>query len=430
MASSIVRKLCTSYLCALCILLINVGSAHSRVYLDITSPDTRKINIGIPWFTNSALATSKQPLGRRLSQTLGRALRFHGIIDIVDAGNLTLHNRKDWKRVGADYAVLGQYSISGEQLTLEMRLYDVAGDEVILGKSFSGTMKQKDRMLFKFCDNVIKTMTGSPGIADSRIAFIGQSGRIKEVYLTDILGNKLRQVTRHKHLTVSPRFVPKSSFLTYSSYHTGNQNLYITDLRQSKTTRVLSHRKGLNLAPAWSPDGKYMVLTLSKYGSPDLFLMDNKGKIIEQLTSRAGINVSATWSPDSRYLVFVSDRSGSPQIYRMDMQTRKVIRLSFEGSENAEPSWSPTENLIVFSSLRNGVYQLYTMNPLKTDYPSPLTTDLSHHESPSWSPDGNQVIFAKRDGKRTQIYAIMKDGNYQRRLFSFPGSQTSPQWSR
>ena len=112
-------------------------------------------------------------------------------------------------------------------------------------------MQQKDRMLYKYCDHVIKTLTGTEGIADSKIAFVSTNLKTKEVYLTDILGREVRQVTRHKNLTVSPRFKPGGIFLTYSSYHTGNQNLYITDLRQTKTTRALSRRKGLNLGPAW-----------------------------------------------------------------------------------------------------------------------------------------------------------------------------------
>jgi len=49
---------------------------------------------------------------------------------------------------------------------------------------------------------------------------------------------------------------------------------------------------------------------------------------------------------------------------------------------------------------------------------------------PSWSPDGNQIIFAKRGGNRHQIYAIMKNGSFQRPIFSFPGSNTYPRWSR
>ncbi len=402
----------------------------NRVYLDITAPETRKINIAVPWFINKNLDGRRQRLDRDLADTLAKSLKFHGIISILPVSQYGSSRKADWKRHGVDYVVFGSYSISPNNIKLELRLFDVAGNEVIMGKSFSGPMSQKDKMLFKFCDHVIKTLTGIDGIANTKIAFVSRVKKVKEVYLTDILGKKLRQITRHKNLTVSPRFKPGGIYLTYTSYHTGNQNLYITDLRQSKTTRVLSRRKGLNLAPAWSPDGARMVLTLSKSGTPDLYLLDSRGNILEQLTSNSGINVSPTWSPDGRYIVFVSDRSGKPQLYLLDMKSRKIKRLTFEGTENAEPTWSPTENKIVYSSLRNGVYQLFTLNPLKDKAPTQLTADLSHHESPVWSPDGNQIAFAKRDGKRHQIYVIMKNGSFQRRMFSFPGSQTYPQWSR
>lgn len=412
------------------LLVVMPSFAAKRVYLDITTTETRKIKIAVPWFINSDLSGQKQILGRDLADTLAKSLKFHGIIEIIPTAEYGGVQNANWSSLGADYAVLAQYSPSANAIKFEMRLYDVAGKEVIMGKTFSGTMQQRDKILFRFCDSVIESLTGTPGIAASRIAFVNRENSIKEVYLTDILGHNFRQVTRHKHLTVSPRFVPNSNLLTYSSYHTGNQNLYITDLQQSKTTTALSRRKGLNLAPAWSPDGKFMILTLSQNGSPDLYLTDNRGTIIEQLTSRAGINVSPTWSPDGNHVVFVSDRSGKPQLYIMDFRTRNVKRLTFEGSENAEPSWSPTENLIVYSSLRNGVYQLFTLNPLQNASPQQITEDLSYHESPCWSPDGQQIIFAKRDGKRNQIYCIMKNGSYQRKIFTLSGSQSYPRWSR
>ena len=111
----------------------------------------------------------------------------------------------------------------------------------------------------------------------------------------------------------------------------------MTDLRQDKTTRVISRRKGMNLAPAWSPDGNSMVVTLSHKGNPDLYMINSRGEIIKQLTSRAGINVSPTYSPDGRHIVFVSDRSGKPQLYLMELSSGNTQRLTFEGVENAEP---------------------------------------------------------------------------------------------
>lgn len=410
--------------------LINTSTAADRVYLDITSPETRKINMTVPWFQNKSLVQQKQNFGRELSDILGKSLVFHGIVFIIPDEKYGGSQTADWKKLAADYAILGQYTVSSESLSLEMRLLDVAADEVIMGKTYSGTLQQKEKMVFKFCDSVIETLTGKPGIAATQIAFVNRKKTVKEVFLTDILGKNIRQVTRHKHLTVSPKFIPGGIYLSYTSYHSGNQNLYITDLRQDKTTQVISRRKGLNLAPAWSADGERMILTLSKDDNPDLFLLDRKGEIIEKLTERSGINVSPTWSPDGTNLVFVSDRSGKPQLFHMDMRTRKVRRLTFEGTENAEPNWSPTENLVVYSSLRDGVYQLFMLNPLTADEPQQITHDLSHHESPSWSPDGNQIIFVKRDGKRQQIYGIMKNGSFERRLFNIPGSQTYPQWSR
>lgn len=405
-------------------------SRAERVYLDITAPEARKINIAVPWFVNKGKAGQKQSFGRDLADTLAKALKFHGVISIIPTSKYNGSQVANWESWGADYVVLGSYDVGADKVKFEMRLLDVSGNEVILGKAYNGKMKQKDLMLFKFCDKAMETLTGQEGIASSRIAFVSYEKNTKDIYLTDILGRKVRQVTRHNNLTVSPRFTADGNYLSYSSYHTGNQNLYITDLRQNKTTKAISRRKGMNLAPSWAPDGETCVVTLSISGSPDLYLMDRDGAIIEQLTSKSGINVSPTFSPDGRYIAFVSDRSGRPQVYLMDMDTGQQRRLTYEGSENAEPDWSPTENKITYSSLRDGVYQIFTLDPFSKEAPFQVTNGLSRHESPVWSPDGNQIIFTKRDGRRQQIYAIMKNGSYMRKVISFPGNQSSARWTK
>ncbi len=406
------------------------SAAEKRVYLDITSPEARKINFAIPWFSQKDTGENDPRLEKYLADALAKALKFHGIISIVPTANYNGSQTADWKRLGADYTVLGSYYLSDKKLRLELRLLDIASGNMIMGKSYNGSLSHQERMVLKYCDSIIKELTGKDGIASSQIAFVLQKDRTKEAFITDILGRSVHQVTRHNNLVVSPRFTPNGNYLTYTSYHSGNQNLYITDLRQNKTTRVLSRRRGMNLAPAWSPNGRKMVLTLSKNGNPDLFLLDDKGNILDQLTNNAGINVSASFSPDGKRIAFVSDRSGRPQIYLMELRSKRVQRMTYVGSENAEPSWSPTEDLLVYSSLVDGLYQLVTIEPKQGATPTQVTHDLSHHESPTWSPDGNQIIFSKRDGAEHKIYGIMKNGSYQRKLFSLPGSQSYPQWSR
>lgn len=418
-------------LLGLCLTFIHPAHGQERVYLEIGSTEVRKINFAVPWFHDSRSGAKAQNFGKKLGDTLAKALKFHGIINIIPTSVYNGSQNVDWKALGADFAVLGLYSMESNAFKLDMRLYDVANDTMILGKSYTGKSSHKNDMLFRFCDTVIHELTGSKGLAETRIAFVshGNNKKRKEVYMTDILGRKLRQVTRHKNLVVSPRFVPQSPYMTYTSYHTGNQNLYITDLRQNKTTRVLSQRQGMNLAPGWFPDGSKMLLTLSYEDNPDLYLLNRRGKILEKITMGGGINVSPTLSPDGEKVVFVSDRFGKPQLFLMEIASGKTQRITFTGTENAEPSWHPTQDLIVYSSLRNGVYQICTKKPTMESDAKQLTTDLSHHESPAWSPDGNQIIYTKQDGRENRIYAMMKNGSYQRRLFSFPGNQTYPRWA-
>jgi TolB protein len=86
--------------------------------------------------------------------------------------------------------------------------------------------------------------------------------------------------------------------------------------------------------------------------------------------------------------------------------------------------------MLAYSSLVNGSpYQIYTMAPQEGATPFQVTKDSGHHESPDWSPDGKQIIFSKRDGKGQKIYAVLKNGTYQRQLFSMKGNQTYPRWS-
>jgi TolB protein len=405
--------------------------ADDLVYLDITSPETRKIMLALPDFVDQS-AKKDLHRTRNLTHILAKALTFHGIIHIIPTATYTgaKGTSPNWQQSGADFAVLINYRLQKNRIQLSVVVKDITNNLVILNKKYTGSFATVENILYKLCDQIIYEFTGRSGIAQSKIAYISNRTGSKELYVSDILGIKTRQITRHHSLVVSPRFTSDGNSLSYTSYHSGNPNLYITDLRQNKITKILSRRLGLNLAPAWSPDDRRFVLTLSKSGTPDLYLMNQHGKILQRLTGHNGINVSPTWSPDGSRIAFVSDRSGKPQIYLMNMKNYQVKRLTFTGDENAEPSWSPKGNTLVFSRLINGRYQLFTKDMAHLNkMPVQITHDHNNHEAPTWSPDGKQIIFTKGSGKNKKIYAILKNGKYERMLFAKIGSQTSPRWT-
>ena len=117
-----------------------------RVYLDITAAETRKIEMAVPWFINKDTPGKSQSLDRDLADTLAKALKFHGIISILPTKQYGGSSTVDWKKLSVDYVVLGNYSSASNSLKFELRLLDVASNEIIMGKSFSGSMHQKEQM--------------------------------------------------------------------------------------------------------------------------------------------------------------------------------------------------------------------------------------------------------------------------------------------
>ncbi|MCF6290000.1 MAG: Tol-Pal system beta propeller repeat protein TolB [Desulfobacterales bacterium] len=412
-----------------CLLLSLVAPARAgRIILDITSPDFRKMPMAIPSLVNKSHPDRATETGREMAALLVKGLEFHGFLKAIPASSYNDRQDARWQDLGVDYVLLGQYRMEGTRLVLELRLLNIIEGTMVFGKRYTGEMNRQDEMLLKFCDEVIKELTGEPGISRSRIAFVSDASGKKEIYVADVLGLKVRQITRHGTLAISPRFSPSGRYLAYTSYHHGNPDLYVTDLTQGSTTRAISRRRGLNLAPAWSPDGRTMVITLSKDGNPDLYLMDTRGHILRRLTVNAGINVSPTWSPDGRRIAFVSDRSGRPQIYIMDMVTFQVTRLTYQGEENAEPNWSPKGDYIAFSGYYEGNYHIFIIRP-EGGPATRLTRYWGGHESPSWSPDGRQIAFTRRRNGKDEICAIFKNGAGLRPLFKLKGQQSYPQWS-
>ena len=398
-----------------------------RIHVNIASSGVRKLVIAVPSFVNGQ-GDQNTATGRDLARLMEEGLRFHGFVRILDAHRYEGLRSPDWRALGADYVVQGRYTLTGERMSLTGSLLDVMSRDMLATRNYQGTARQREEMTLRLVDAMVEAFTGEPGVAQSSIAFVSDATGRKEVYLADVFGRKVRQVTRHHHLCVSPRFTADGIQLAYTSYHRGNQDLYITDLDQTKKTRTLSRRKGMNLAPAFSPDNQTAIVTLSKDGNPDLYLVDMEGDIIKRLTRRAGINVSPSFSPDGRSICFVSDRSGRPQIYIMDLQTMQARRLTFKGKENVEPSWSPRGDKIVYTSLVQGQYHIYTLS-VNGGEPTRITSGAGSYESPTWSPDGRLIAFSRKVNGAMGIYVIQANGEGMRPMFDLEGNQSYPRWS-
>jgi len=220
---------------------------------------------------------------------------------------------KDWATIGAEGLVKGGFTVRGDEVTVELRLFDVYQNKERIGKRYTGGVKEYRRIAHKFVDEIINQFTGIPGIFNTRIAYVSNSGgRFKEIYLSHLDGSEKFQVTDNHTINLSPDWSPDGRSILYSSFKDRSQTLFLFDLDSGKEVKFTPRGGGRYLGGKFSPDGQTIVATLESGGNSNLYLLDRSGNVIRRLTDNPGIEVSPSWSPDGKQIVFVSDRSGPP----------------------------------------------------------------------------------------------------------------------
>ena len=59
------------------------------------------------------------------------------------------------------------------------------------------------------------------------------------------------------------------------------------------------------------------------------------------MTDNDAPDLAPAWSPDGDWIVFRSERDGSPEIYVMRADGSEQTRLTTDGAGNSNPRWLP-----------------------------------------------------------------------------------------
>jgi len=334
----------------------------------------------------------------------------------------------DWSTIGAEGLIKGRFVTRGNEISVELRLFDVFQQKQIVGKRYSGEVRDASRIAHRFVDEIILYFTGTRGIFDTRIAYVSTGGeRFKEIYVAHLDGSEVTKITNNRTINLFPSWSPDGRGILYTSYKNGKPQVFRYDLFGAQEV-PFSTREGLNLGGQWAPDGKSVALALERAGNIDLYLVDPSGEILERLTDNAAIDVSPSWAPDGRQLAFVSDRSGAPQVYIMDMGSRKVRRLTYNGNYNTSPDWSSVGDRIAFTGMASGNFDIFTIGADGSDLRK-ITSNPADDEDPSWSPDGRFIAFTSNRTGSHRIYTMRANGQNQQRLTGSTGDDTNPSWS-
>ncbi|MEQ3696007.1 MAG: Tol-Pal system beta propeller repeat protein TolB [Pseudomonadales bacterium] len=339
-------------------------------------------------------------------------------------------NIPDWRKLRAQYLVIGNMSPRGDRVALDFALYDVTAGRLVLTGEIERLRSDLRDMGHELANRVYEQLTGFPGIFRTKLAYIraerdNLGDHIYRLVVADQDGHRERTVMRSRDPIMSPAWSPDGSELAFVSFDGGRPGVYRQNLLTGELTQLTNY-VGLNSAPAWSPDGSKLAIVLSKDGDPEIYLLDVATKRLDRVTHHYAIDTEPAWI-DNNSLIFTSNRGGRPQIYKILLDSGRLERLTFTGDYNARGRISPDGKYLVMVHRENGVFKIAAQD-LATRRVHVLT-ETSLDESPTIAPNGRVVMYATRDGDKGILSAVAIDGGVRVKLPAAVGDIREPAWS-
>ena len=331
--------------------------------------------------------------------------------------------------LGAEYAVS---VLAAAESSYTVNLYAVRAEEVRARVRLAAAdphAREFRMAIHRAADELVRAVSGEPGIAASRIAFVSRG----QVYTIDSDGAGLLAVSPAAGRAFSPAWSPDGRRVAYTALREdGWGSITIVDLETGLRSSVGQTGEYLNYSPAFSPDGQILAFARSWEEGSDLFAYNvARDCCLQRLTvGRLSDNVSPDYSPDGRRIAFVSTRSGVSQVYVMASDgTNQELFAPFDygvtGASHS-PDWSPDGLNVAFHRTVADNQQLFVMD-VRSRTVRQLTS-AGRNEDPTWAPDGRHIAFKSSRTGSEQVWVIDIETGRVRQLTRV-GAARMPNWS-
>ena len=258
------------------------------------------------------------------------------------------------------------------------------------------------------------------------LAFTAQREGRDVLYLLDVASGKVRNLNIPVDGATSPVWSPDDRQLAFSGTRGGISDLFVVDA-DGKNLRQLTNDEYGDLQPSWSPDGQRIAfasdrgpetnLSILQLGKWRISVYDLKSGAVEVLPNQGGLNLNPAWSPDGRELAFISDRNGIPNIFLFDFSNREHYQITnVLGGVSAITEYSPAltwarqADKVAFAYYERGDYTVWTFdNPrgrktVAYRPTGPERVNVASVDTPSTTRRLDSLTLRPRAGEPTSTY--------------------------
>ena len=200
--------------------------------------------------------------------------------------------------------------------------------------------------------------------------------------------------------------------IVLTSTRDGNAEIYVMDADGGNQERLTNNPTD-DSDPTWSPDRTKIAFNSSRNGGfVQIHVMDADGKNPTRLTDGLW-ETAPDWSLDGQKIAFTSrNAQANPHVTVMDADGQNVFKLT----EGQKPSWSPDGKRVAFELRDEEQHsQIHVINVNGQGFES-VTRDLPRKTEPAWSPDGRKIAYVAPEDGFYQIYVMNADGKNHKRL--------------
>jgi len=181
----------------------------------------------------------------------------------------------------------------------------------------------------------------------SLIAFTSLRDGKNQIYLYNLTDNSAKRISRPVNTERRPAWSADGKRLAYETLRTGQPQIWTLDMTAadpSATAKEFSKTGVFSYMPAWSPDGSIVIYSQGSSLSQFVLIarqvdnpQANEFKLNDKITSVE----NARFSPDGWWLVFSLTQGGNTDIYRMQRNGSDLTRLTEDEGLDFHPVWKP-----------------------------------------------------------------------------------------